>query len=155
MWTYLIFVIFYTGKIFETQIFTPKNCAKQPKITTNTPKKCKICSSSRSIWKILHRTEFFYTGTARGARDKYEVCWGVASQSARETSEIARPGRFSFKTNMSHLEAGNRTEGFYWVEITSRIRCKTMFIVLQRLLRCPVSWLVETSATLLGNVMKH
>ena len=27
----------------------------------------------RSIWKILHLTEYFYTGTARGARDKYEV----------------------------------------------------------------------------------
>ena len=62
---------FYTGRIFESQIFTPKNYAKHPKITTNTPKKCTTCSSSRSIWKILHRTEFFYTGTARGARDKY------------------------------------------------------------------------------------
>ena len=29
----------------------------------------------RSIWKILHLTEYtyFYTGTARGARDNYEV----------------------------------------------------------------------------------
>ena len=65
--------IFYTGRIFEYQIFTPKNYVKHPKITTITPHKCKICSSSHSIWKILHRTEFFYTGAARGARDKYEV----------------------------------------------------------------------------------
>ena len=27
----------------------------------------------RSFWKNLHRTEKIYTGTARGARDKYEV----------------------------------------------------------------------------------
>ena len=65
---------FYTGRIFESQYFTPKNYEKHPKITTNCPKKCKICSFSRSIWKILHRTEFFYTGAACGACDKYEVC---------------------------------------------------------------------------------
>ena len=29
-----------------------------------------------SIWKILHLTEYFYTGTAHGARDNYEV-WEV------------------------------------------------------------------------------
>ena len=80
---YLIFVIFYTGRIFESQIFTPKKYAKHPKIITNTPKKCKTCSSLRSIWKILHRTEFFYTGTARGARDKYEVWMGQTGQMGR------------------------------------------------------------------------
>ena len=26
------------------------------------------------IWKNLHRAEKIYTGSARGARDKYEVC---------------------------------------------------------------------------------
>ena len=72
--TYLIFVISFTQAGFFSQICTPKNNAKHPKITTNTPKKGEICSSLRSIWKILHRTDLFYTGTARGARDKYEVC---------------------------------------------------------------------------------
>ena len=28
----------------------------------------------RSIWKILHQTEYFYMGTARGARNNYQVC---------------------------------------------------------------------------------
>ena len=28
----------------------------------------------RSIWKILHLTEYFYTGTAHGARNNYQVC---------------------------------------------------------------------------------
>ena len=65
---------FYTGRIFESQYFTPKNYEKHPKITTNCPKKSKICSFSRSVWKILHRTEFVSTGTACGACDKYEVC---------------------------------------------------------------------------------
>ena len=32
-----------------------------------------MCIFSRSIWKMLHLTEFFYTGAARGARDKYQV----------------------------------------------------------------------------------
>ena len=27
-----------------------------------------------SIWKILHLTEYFYTGTAHGARNNYQVC---------------------------------------------------------------------------------
>ena len=29
-----------------------------------------------SIWKILHLTEYFYTGTVHGARNKYQVCLG-------------------------------------------------------------------------------
>ena len=29
-----------------------------------------------SIWKILHLTEYFYTGTARGARNNYQVWTG-------------------------------------------------------------------------------
>ena len=27
-----------------------------------------------SIWNILHLTEYFYTGTAHGARNNYQVC---------------------------------------------------------------------------------
>ena len=29
-----------------------------------------------SIWKILHLTEYFYTGTAHGARNNYQVWEG-------------------------------------------------------------------------------
>ena len=32
-----------------------------------------------SIWKMLHLTEYFYTGTAHGARDNYEV-WLFSDQ---------------------------------------------------------------------------
>ena len=64
---------FYTGRIFKSQYSTPINYKKHPKITTYIPKKCKICIFLRSIWKILHWTEFVYTGTACGACDKYEV----------------------------------------------------------------------------------
>ena len=42
------------------------------KITNNTPL-CKMVNFSRSVLKILHRAEKIYTGSARGARDKYEV----------------------------------------------------------------------------------
>ena len=65
---------FHTGRIFESQYFIPKNYEKHPKIRTNSHQKCKICIFSRSIWNFLHRTEFFYTGAACGACDKYEVC---------------------------------------------------------------------------------
>ena len=34
---------------------------------------CKMVSFSRSVWKKLHRAEKIYTGSARGARDNYEV----------------------------------------------------------------------------------
>ena len=66
---------FYTGRIFESLYFTPKIYEKHPKITVTSPKKCKICCFSHSIWKILHRTEFFDTS----AYDKYEVWYLVVS----------------------------------------------------------------------------
>ena len=50
---------FYNGRSFESWYFTPKNYEKHPKITAHSPKKCKICIFLRSIWKILHQTEFF------------------------------------------------------------------------------------------------
>ena len=56
---YHICHFFYTGRIFESQYFTPTNYKKHPKVTTNCPQKCKICIFLRSIWKILHRTDFF------------------------------------------------------------------------------------------------
>ena len=46
---------FYTGQIFLKQYFTPKNYEKHPKITTNSPKKCKIYS-------FCIQSEIFYTG---------------------------------------------------------------------------------------------
>ena len=58
-----LILIFYTKKLQK----------KHPKTTANSPKKCKIHSFSHLIWKVLHRTEFVYTGTACGACDKYEV----------------------------------------------------------------------------------
>ena len=44
------------------------------KNTKNVPEKVYYMQFLRSIWKILHLTEYFYTGTARGARNNYEVC---------------------------------------------------------------------------------
>ena len=62
----------YTGRIFKLKTL-------HPKIPKKYPKNSKICSCLHSIWKILHLTELFYTGTARGARDKYQVCEGTKS----------------------------------------------------------------------------
>ena len=42
-------------------MFTPRNYEKHQKIITNAPKICKKISFWRSIWKILHLTESFYT----------------------------------------------------------------------------------------------
>ena len=39
-----------------------------------------------SIWKILHLPEYFYTGTAHGALNNYQVCSG--SMIARSVPEI-------------------------------------------------------------------
>ena len=39
---------------------------------------------SRSVLKILHRAEKIYTGGARGARDKYQVCRGDKRRIRRE-----------------------------------------------------------------------
>ena len=64
---------FYIGRIFKSHFFTPQNYEKRPKITTNSPKKCRICSFSLSIWNFFHRTEFVYTGIPCGASNKYEV----------------------------------------------------------------------------------
>ena len=60
---YLIFVISFTQAGFSNTTF----------YTQKYPKNSKICTFSRSIRKILHLTELFYTGTACGARDKYHV----------------------------------------------------------------------------------
>merc|ERR1711989_271582 len=50
---------FYTGRIFESQTFTPKNYKIHPKITTNTPKKRKYALFLHFILKNLHLTYFF------------------------------------------------------------------------------------------------
>ncbi len=50
---------FYTGRIFESQFFTPKNYEKHPKITTNCPKKYKICSFPVQSGKFYTREVFF------------------------------------------------------------------------------------------------
>ena len=71
MCAYLIFVISFTQARFSYSKFYTQ---KYPKIPNKYPKNSKICSFSRSIWKILHLTELFYTGIAHGARDKYQVC---------------------------------------------------------------------------------
>ena len=38
-----------------------------------------------SIWKILHLTEYLYTGTAHGARNKYQVC--IQATSCKQLTE--------------------------------------------------------------------
>ena len=37
----------------------------------------------RYIWKNLHLPKKNYTGTARGARDKYQVCLWVPAQAGK------------------------------------------------------------------------
>ena len=60
--------------------FTPKKPLKTPQNTKKIHESGKYMQFLRSIWKILHMTEYFYTGTARGARDNYEVCMKVAQK---------------------------------------------------------------------------
>ena len=75
---HLICHFFYTGRIFENQILHPKKQLKTPKTLKISLKKSNVCSFFHPIWKNLHLTENFYTGTACGAGDKYEV-WKILS----------------------------------------------------------------------------
>ena len=50
-----------------------------------------MVSFSRSVWKKLHRAEKIYTGSARGARDKYEVWIECAVIKCEEMSRGALP----------------------------------------------------------------
>ena len=59
---------------FRIPNFTPKNWLKTHQNTQKCPWKVKYMQFLYSIWKMLHLTEYFYTGTAHGARDNYEVC---------------------------------------------------------------------------------
>ena len=58
---------------FRIKNFTPKNRLKTPQNTQKCPWKVKYIQFLCSIWKILHLTEYFYTGTAHGARNNYQV----------------------------------------------------------------------------------
>ena len=52
---------------FQIQNFTPRN-------NSNLPQKSKICSFFAFNLEKFTPDRIFYTGSARGARDKYEVC---------------------------------------------------------------------------------
>ena len=61
------------GQDFRKSNFTPKKTTKDTKNTKNFSEKVKCMQFFHPIWKNLHLTENFYTGTAGGAGDKYEV----------------------------------------------------------------------------------
>ena len=72
--SYLIFVISFTQAGFlNLKFYTQKRKKKTPKNLKNVPEKVYYMPFLRSIWKILHLTGYFYTGTARGARNNYQV----------------------------------------------------------------------------------
>ena len=62
---------------FRKPNFTPKKTTKGTKNTKNVSEKVKYMHFFHSIWKNLHLTENFYTDTACGVCDKYEVCQRV------------------------------------------------------------------------------
>ena len=70
---YLIFVISFTQAGFLNSKFYTQKLIKTPKNPKNVREKVYYMQFLRSIWKILHLTECFYTGTARGARNNYQV----------------------------------------------------------------------------------
>ena len=71
--SYLSFLLH--GQDFRKPNFTPQKTTKGTKNTKNVSEKVKYMHFFHSIWKNLHLTENFYTGTACGAGDKYEVWW--------------------------------------------------------------------------------
>ena len=71
---YLILVISFTlAGFLNPNILHPKITKNTQKLQQIVPKSVKYAFFLRSILKILHRTDFFYTGTACGACTKYEV----------------------------------------------------------------------------------
>ena len=61
-----------------------------------------------SIWKILHLAEYFYTGTAHGARNNYQV-WSCAEPQCYRPSETGEEddmlGKFVGKAVGDHETA--------------------------------------------------
>ena len=77
---YLIFVISFTlAGFLNPNILHPKITKNTQKLQQIVPKSVKYAFFLRSILKILHRTDFFYTGTACGACDNYEVWLDLVS----------------------------------------------------------------------------
>ena len=62
------------GQDFWKPNFTPKKTTKDTKNTKNFSEKVKCMQFFHPIWKNLHLTEIFYTGTACDACDKLKVC---------------------------------------------------------------------------------
>ena len=61
------------GQDFRKPNFTPKKTTKDTKNTKNFSEKVKCMQFFHPIWKNLHLTEIFYTGTACDACDKLKV----------------------------------------------------------------------------------
>ena len=70
--SYLSFLLH--GQDFRKPNFTPKKTTKDTKNTKNFSEKVKCMQFFHPIWKNLHLTEIFYTGTACDACDKLKVC---------------------------------------------------------------------------------
>ena len=84
--------LFYTSRIFENQILHPKKTTKDTKNTKNVSEKVECMQFFfNSIWKNLHLTGNFYTGTACGACDKYEVWSHLRKSYLGGLSEVALP----------------------------------------------------------------
>ena len=79
--TYLIFVISFTQAGFLNPKFLhPKTMQNTWKLQQIPPKSVKYAVLCVQSGKFYTGQIFFYTGTARGARDKYEVCSSIRSQ---------------------------------------------------------------------------
>ena len=74
--SYLSFLLHWQD--FRKPNFTPKTTTKGIKNTKNISENVKYMHFFHSIWKNLHLTENFYTGTAFGACDKYEE-WNLVT----------------------------------------------------------------------------
>ena len=67
--SYLIFVISFT----QAGFLNPKFYTQKIKNTKKFLENVYFMQFLRSILKISHLTEYFYTGSVRGARNKYQV----------------------------------------------------------------------------------
>ena len=63
-------------------------------------------------WKNLHLTEIFYTGTARGARDKYKVCKIFPKSQRNKVDEGVSPAPLN-ERSVAKIDLYSRKKAFF------------------------------------------
>ena len=78
-----------------------------------------------SIWKILHLREYFYTGTAHGARNNYQVCFWMRRILSIK-SAFQSHHRFLFQKQIKEYSIGNVKVWHLTYMVNKMVNCRGM-----------------------------